>query len=237
MNFDIVERLLDVPSPWIVHDVSLDLAKRRVDVSIGQSRSGWFGSRRTIQRHGGHHKIWQHVNLGTLSCFIRVDFARGSALPDASWNGDTRSPFSTGLSQKVISLMGEGVSLGAIARLLQVEPETLWQFQHGLETGALNKVGGRNQSEALEEVGEDSAEVAGIPGLKNPIWDGLLTGTRSIEMRHLGFQLLLSRLKRQYVKSRDAEVRQLKVQELRRYCERNQSSAQHEIGQIQEAAK
>lgn len=235
MNFDVIERLLDVPSPWIVHDVSMDTTRRRVEVSIGQARKGWFGARRTIQRHDGHHKVWQHQSIGDLACYVRVDFARGSALPDVSWCGDAKSPFSRSLSQQVISLMGEGVSLGSIASLLQLEPEVLWQFQHALENGSLRQLA-TTDSDASDEH-PDQAESNGIPGPSNPIWDRLLTGQHSIDSRNLAFQLLLSRLKRQYVKTRDAEIRRLKIQELRRYCERNQNSAQYEIGQIQEAVQ
>jgi len=236
MNFDVVERLLDVPSPWIVHDVSMDPTRRRVEVSIGQARKGWFGARRTIQRHDGHHKVWQHQSIGDLACYVRVDFARGSALPDASWCGDTKSPFSRSLSQQVVGLMGEGVSLGSIASLLQLEPEVLWQFQHALDKGTLSEIATGDNTKAANEQ-PDQAESNGIPGPSNPIWDRLLTGQHSIDTRNLAFQLLLSRLKRQYVKSSDAEVRRLKVQELRRYCERNRNSAGNEIGQIQEAAQ
>lgn len=234
MNFDVVERLLDVPAPWIVHDVSLDSSRRRVEVSIGRARTGWFGARRTVERHEGHHKIWQHLNIGNLACYVRVDYARGSALPDVPWCGDTKSPFSRSLSHKVVSLMGEGVSLGTIAKLLQVDPELLWQFQHSLEKGVLSNIESDDPG-VVEQ--PDQAEADGIPGPANPIWDLLLTGKHSIDTRNLGFQLLLSRLRRQYVKTRDAEIRRLKIQELRRYCERNQTSAQHEIGQIQEAAQ
>lgn len=234
MNFDVVERLLDVPTPWIVHDVVMDTARRRVEVSIGEARKGWFGARRTIQRHDGHHKMWQHQSIGDLACFIRVDFARGSALPDMAWCGDIKSPFSRSLSQQVVSLMGEGVSLGSIASLLQLEPEVLWQFQHALDNGSLSHIATDDSPVPSQP---DQAEADGIPSPAHPVWDKLLTGQHNIDSSNLAFQLLLSRLKRQYVKSRDTEIRRLKVQELRRYCERNRTSAQHEIGQIQEAAQ
>ncbi|MDP2504875.1 hypothetical protein [Oceanobacter sp. 3_MG-2023] len=240
MNHESVEQLMGVVSPWIIHDIRINQNHRRVEVCIGQARSGWFGSRRAIQ-HFGHHKTWRHTNLGVLKCTIRIDYPEGDELPNAPWSGDARAPFSNALGQQVIAMLTEGMSLGTIARLLELDADMLWQFKHGLDTGKLgsnlNQTTSPDISPDMMSVLTRDQQKSALPAADIAIWRELLTGERDLDMRNLGLRLLLMRLRQQYAMAHDEEVRMLKIQQLRRYFEKNPATAGREIEQIREAVQ
>tara|TARA_R110001592_G_scaffold30854_1_gene109792 strand:- start:145 stop:864 length:720 start_codon:yes stop_codon:yes gene_type:complete len=239
MNHESIEQLMGISSPWLIHDIRINKSHQRVEVCIGQARSGWFGSRRAIQNFG-HYKVWRHTSLGVLKCAVRIDYPENGVLPNVPWCGDACAPFTNAMGQQVIAMLTEGMSLGTIARLLELDADMLWQFKHGLDTG---KMGSNLDRTASPKVPEPKVVVASndleesLPAAETAIWRELLSGERELEMRNLGLRLLLMRLRQQYAMAHDEEVRMLKVQQLRRYFEKNQGTAGREIEQIMEAVQ
>ena len=238
MNYESIENLLGVTSPWIVHDIHVNKTYNRCEIRIGMAKTGWFGTRKAVQNFDGHHKVWRHLNLGNLRCNIRVDYPAGGVLPDAPWCGDNRAPFSHALGNQIVSLLSEGLSLGTIARILELDADLLWQFKHGVDTGKWGSsakiLGAAKKAENSEGIPEEPP-VNTLPPVSAAVWRELLAGTKVLDMRNLGLRLLLTRLRQQYSMAQDEEVRQMKVQQLRQYFEKNAGSAVYEIEQLQEA--
>ncbi|MGB1092257.1 MAG: hypothetical protein ACPGYX_09040 [Oceanobacter sp.] len=234
MNYESLESLMGVVSPWIIHDVRSNRTYQRVEVCIGMARTGWFGTRRAVQNFNGHHKVWRHANLGDQKCIVRVDFPENGDLPNAPWTGDVSGPFTNCLGKQVIQLISEGLPLGTIARILQVDADVLWQFKRGLDTGKL----GANLSSpvAEQEIPEEKINkeevTSKLPDATDGIWHELLAGEKELEFRNLGLRLVLVRLRQQYALAQNREVKQMKAQQLRHYFEKNQGAASHEIDQI-----
>lgn len=241
MNYEAVEQLMGVTAPWIIHDIRINETYQRVEVHIGQARSGWFGARRAVQNFRGHHKIWRHVNLGALRCTVRVDYPEGGVLPDLPWAGDDNSGFTHAMGQRIFRMLSEGISLGVIGRLLDLDADKLWQFKRGLDTGRLGAGFEKMLPPAVESVesGEPVAEPVveedALPEASATIWHELLKGDKDLEMRNLGLRLMLMKLRQQYSTAKDDDVRLLKAQQLRLYFEKNKGSTLHEVEQIRGA--
>lgn len=239
MNYESIESLLGVVSPWIVHDIHINKTYNRCEVRIGMAKTGWFGTRRAVQNFDGHHKVWRHLNIGNLRCNIRVDYPAGGVLPDAPWCGDHRAPFSHALGNQIVGLLSEGLSLGTIARILELDADLLWQFKHGIDTGKWGSSARILGAKTAEEIPPEAAAqpVNSLPPVSAAVWRDLLTGSKVLDMRNLGLRLLLTRLRQQYSMAQDEEVRQMKIQQLRQYFEKNAGSAVYEIEQLQESVQ
>ncbi|WP_221799650.1 hypothetical protein [Oceanobacter mangrovi] len=235
MNYDAVEELMGVSAPWIIHDIRINKTYQRAEICIGMARSGWFGARRAVQGFAGHHKVWRHVNMGQLRCTVRVDFPEGGVLPGAPWAGDVQAPFTHAMGQRIMKMLAEGIPLGSIGRLMDLDADMLWQFKRGIDTGKLggdyDKVAVTAKPEVVSELDPEND----LPAADCSIWHDLLSGDKDLEMRNLGLRLMLMKLRQQYSSARDDEVRMLKAQQLRTYFEKNQASASHEIEQIRGA--
>lgn len=241
MNYESIESLMGVSSPWIIHDIHVNKTYNRVEICIGMARTGWFGNRRAVQNFDGHHKIWRHLNMGNMRCNVRVDYPAGGVLPDAPWCGDSRAPFSHALGNQIISMLSEGLSLGTVARLMELDADLLWQFKHGIDTGKWGssaKIMAASRKSAEADESENGGNLAAsLPPVSDGVWQDLLTGSKVLDMRNLGLRLLLTRLRQQYLLAQDDEVRKLKVQQLRQYFEKNAGAAVYEIEQLVEVVQ
>lgn len=242
MNYEAIEALMGVTAPWIIHEIHINKTYNRAEICIGMAKSGWFGTRRAIQSFDGHHKVWRHLSMGTMRCNVRVDYPAGGVLPDAPWSGDSRSPFSHALGNQIISLLSEGLSLGTISRLLELDADQLWQFKHGIDTGKLGsaaKIMANARKPAETAIAEEQAveSISSLPPVSDTVWQDLLTGDKVLDMRNLGLRLLLTRLRQQYSMAQDDDVRKLKVQQLRQYFEKNAGAAVYEIEQLMGAVQ
>lgn len=243
MKFAVYEQLLGVAAPWAVTQVSFDPARKSLEVQISYQRgSGWFGARRAWSG-GTDRRAWRHLPLGEQRCSIRLERPVDVAVPEAPWSGPQDSPFTHSLGSRLLVLFGNGTSLTGVTAALDLDPQEVWRFKRGLDTGRL---GGDWSSRPASEVPavaasplpqEISEAASNLPGADNPIWHDLLAGASRVEIRNLGLQLLLTRLRTQYRLASDDSVRSLKAHELRRYCEKNTRAAAHEVEQIRRYAQ
>jgi hypothetical protein len=240
MNYAVVEKLLGVSYPWVIHQLHIDEAHKSVTVQIGHGRPGWFGARRAIAGNAIEKRSWQHVGLGTLKCLIQFDGPAGVSPPPMPWCGPVDSPFTNALSRQLLTLFANGATLSGVSGALELDPQDVWRFKRGLDTGRFGA--GWDEAAvpgvAVAREAANAPEVADpLPGVDNAIWHEILSGSASVEVRNLGLQLLLTRLRTQYRLASDDSVRSLKVHELRRYCEKNTQAASHEVEQIRRHAR
>jgi hypothetical protein len=71
-----------------------------------------------------------------------------------------------------------------------------------------------------------------VPEPDHPVWEKLLDGSTSIDIRVLGLRLLLAKMREQMQAITDREVRMLKSYELQRYFARNQRQLAYELAQL-----
>lgn len=72
----------------------------------------------------------------------------------------------------------------------------------------------------------------GVPHLADPVWERLISGELVIQIKTLGFQLLLTKLRQQVSLQQSDEVKIMKLQELHRYVTRHERSLAHELQQL-----
>jgi len=256
MNNATLEKLLGIAWPWSVLEVEVNDAENLLDVHVGLPRSGWLTMLRSVSRDGVRTFVWRHLGVGALRCRIRLDCPAEMPIPDGGWAGQDDSPFTHALSQRILILLGNGASLALVSSTFDVDPQEVWRFKRRLDTG---RVGAAWSGEAapaqnnaapqrpaaptatptLGTEAEPQRATAGIdlPEVEHGIWRELLNGNLSIDIRNLGLQLLLARLRAQFAVARDEDTRNLKVLELRRYCEKNINVATREIQQIRAKAQ
>ena len=64
------------------------------------------------------------------------------------------------------------------------------------------------------------------------VWERLIKGEMNIQIKALGLQLLLTKLRSQVAEQPTPDVIELKVRELLRFMVRNSRSLDYELGQI-----
>lgn len=236
MKYETIEQLLGVQAPWSVQQLHVDEERRRVEVRIAYGRSGWLGGLGRLAGNANPRYSWQHLNLGQLSCRVHLSQPVGMPIPETPWSGGADSPFSRALGNLLLMLLGSGASMTAISSSLRLDPQDLWRFKHGVDIGRMGAGGGPRPLDvpmpdmAVPDAGNDA-----LPPAEHPLWHQLLGGTEAMEFRNLGLQLLLTRLRSQYQLAADDQVRALKAQELRRYCEKNWRNASRELERLRGA--
>ncbi len=262
MNNATLEKLLGVSWPWSILSAEVDDAEHLLEVHIGLPRAGWLTMLRNVSRDGIRTFVWRHLGVGGLRCRIRLDCPVDMPLPEAAWAGQDDSPFSHALTQRLLILLGNGASLAVVSSVFDVDPQEVWRFKRRLDTGRVGASWTTSESAAPHTNAATPAPVTAnsgpshsnttavssndappraaggeLPEAEHGIWRELLTGHMSIDIRNLGLQLLLARLRTQFAVARDEDTRSLKVLELRRYCEKNINVATREIEQIKARAQ
>lgn len=116
---------------------------------------------------------------------------------------------------------------------------------HLLAAQALYRYFERNQSMLVFEINQlaqahqqqvimhKNTAIGILPDVSDPRWLALLQGDHKMDIQVLGLSLLLSRLRYQTKTLQDKETQNLKLKELYRFFEKNQSILHHEISQLQ----
>lgn len=230
-NSDLLYNILELSQPWKVLDMRDDLHDRQIDVWVGVEppKKNWiFG--RTPHEQKTTEYVWRHVNLAGLRCVIHASLPTGTDTSEFRWCGDKGVPFTRLLALHVAALMSQGLALQHICAVLDISVEDLWKFRHRLNTGEARLSGSASTVEAAALDGDEGE----VPDAENPIWESLLDGTASIDIRILSMKLMLARMREQMRGIKDKEVRTLKVYELQRYVVRNKRQLAYEIGQLRQ---
>jgi hypothetical protein len=228
-NHDLLYNLLELSHPWRVLDIRDDLRDRQIDVWIGieQPRKSWIFGRTPPAQQTTEH-VWRHANLGAMRCVIHASLPLDTDTTDLRWCGETNAPFTRSMSLHVAALMSQGVPLQHICTLLDVSVEDLWKFRHRLNSGAAS-LSGPGQAAGSGKAGGDPGN---LPEPDDPIWEALLEGSASIDIRILSLKLLLAKMRDQMQAIKDQEVRTLKAYELQRYFARNEKQLAYELAQL-----
>jgi hypothetical protein len=222
-------------------------------------KRSWFGLRavalapRPVLQEG---QVWRHVDCMGYAAFIHTPDTLHDDDQGLDWLGPRQMPFTHGLSRKVFALLSEGLDLPVVCELLRIQFADLWKFKYALDNGLLPfeftplrrfkprpptaPVSASSafpfslaSSEASPSQPAPLADVDGVPDLAEPVWEQLITGELTIQIKTLGFQLLLSKLRQQVSMQHNDEVKLMKLRDLHRYVQRHERVLGHELAQIQ----
>ncbi len=248
----LLRQLLMIERPWEVREYHLDLRKRRLDIWIGEEvERGWFGREKKPARPSSEHH-WQHISFGPLKLQLHVSVPNGMDIRNLAWTGDIGMPFTRALANRVFTLFNEGLSLAVVCKLLELTLQDVWRYRYALDNGRTTVSAAEAEAAAPREmqtqapaaVGKPAANAAGsagaagsdVPDVTNPVWQRLLEGDVSLDIKVLSLKLMLTRVRSQMELITDDEVRMLKMRDLHRYFVKNQRVLGHELSQIRAAA-
>jgi hypothetical protein len=244
--------VLSVEDPWQVTCVDINEGGLRMDIHVAFKRSSrsWFGrqykkkcskcgAQLTVNK-GSETKVWRHTNLGPLQTHVHVRIPRGL---DCTWSqcpimnlwGDPASPFTSALQRQVTHALEHCDSVQSVCRLLDVRMEDLKRYNQ-----VLDKRGGRTRA-AAQMAGAPAAgnfvprpatTVADIPEVSHPKWQQLMSGDLPIDVKALGLQMLLARIRMMMLQDVTDAERHAKVGELRDYFVKYHRFVQYELGQL-----
>lgn len=245
--------------PWRVSQHAVDSTGRSVHLWVTQepeppaeTRRPWFGLRRVVMAPRPAMKegqAWRHLDCMGYACYIHTQDRLFEDERQLDWLGADQMPFTHALSRKVLALLAEGVDLAVVCELLRLPFADAWKFRYALDSGQLpsdytpvRRMGPRMAQPGSAAVaapvttlpdGEAIVVGSSLPAWRDPVWVQLISGELPIEIRTLGFQLLLARLRQQLSQQPGEEVLQLKLRELHRYVQRHERVLGHELQQLQ----
>lgn len=225
---DLLREALDIYAPWQIVRMRNDLGKDQIDIWVARQapKSSWFFNPRS-NSEPGKEKIWRHINIGNARCMVHTAQASGADSENLQWFGEEDQPFTLGLSRKIASMLMAGFSFSAVCTTLDISVSDLWKFKHRLDSGKSGLSG-----QAGNDSDSSAPEGSAIPDSSDALWEKLLDGTISIDIRVLSLKLLLTKLREQYAVITDHEVRLLKTHELQRYFVRHEKLLSHELAQL-----
>jgi hypothetical protein len=245
--------VLSVDDPWRVERVDVNEGGLRMDIHVAFKRASrsWFsrvakktcskcGTTLTVTK-GSEAKVWRHTNLGPLQTYVHVPVPRGvdcdwSQCPIMNLWGDPASPFTTALQRQVGHALEHCDSVQSVCRLLDVRMEDLKRYNQ-----VLNKTDRRRARTAARAVQASAAEnfvpraattLADIPDVSHPKWQELMNDDLKIDVKALGLQMLLARIRMTMLQEVTEAERQAKIGELRNYFVKYHRFVQYELGQL-----
>lgn len=227
-DIDLLYYVLELAQPWQILQIRDDLRTRQIDVWIGTEppKKSWiFGRKPPVEQASEY--VWRHLNLGPMRCVIHAALPRHANTENLPWCGKPDLPFTSAMSLEVATLFSHGISLQQVCALLDIAVEDMWKFRHRMDSGKL----ALSVDTAAAPARPQEAPGA-VPEPDNPVWEKLLDGSTSIDIRVLGLRLLLAKMREQMQAITDREVRMLKSYELQRYFARNQRQLAYELAQL-----
>lgn len=226
----LLRQLLLIEHPWEVCEYRLDIRKRRCDVWIAhQPERGWFG--RPKGASPGETAVWQHLAIGPVRFHLHVTVPHGVEVGEAAWMGEPGMPFTRALAGRVFALFGEGVPLPSVCALMDLSLQDVWRYRFALDTGRA-RGGQAERARPRDEADAPAAAGHSVPDVTDPVWQRLLDGDLSLDIRILSLRLMLTKLRSQLALIHDDEVRLLKLKELHRYFVKNERVLTHELDQL-----
>lgn len=248
----------DIPQPWRLSQYRLDVITRTAHLWITRQpqnmvakKRAWFGLSLThttppttapLVPVTGPEMQWRHLNVMSFECHVHTTDLLDEQHHDLPWFGQPGLPFSNRLSHQVFACLAEGVALSAVCDLLNITFSELWKFKYALDKGLVKfdyKPAWETGAAATlaAEPSLPAASSSGVPHVTDPLWERLITGELSIQIKTLGLQLMFTKLRQQFSLQQSDEVKLMKLRELHRYVERNARSLPHELHQFRELAQ
>ncbi len=227
--------ILEIAAPWHITKSKKDVAKQRIDIWVAPKGS-WL-KHGLGNRFSTHEAVWQHLAIGRFRTFVHVSLSdtqnQDNKLP---WMGDTDMPFTHAMTHRVMQMMGERMSYGAVCSLLNVDLEDIWRLKHAINEGAPEKSqvasSPRSNNNPHSATIADASQDAGIPPIEDPVWDWVISNETAFDIRQLGLKLLISRVRNQYINSDSVQIKNLRKHELRKYFIKHERLLQHELQQL-----
>lgn len=253
-----------ISSPWRATRYNVDDVTKMIHIWItrhplpqAEKKRGWFGMMSATPPvapipAAGPEMHWRHLNCMDYICMIHTMDELDARHHDLPWLGQSGLPFTNRMSRQIFMCLMEGMDMSALCALLNLSFTDLWKFKFALDNGQVRfdyvPVKKPHQASAaatpglpgegarmapMLEVKPDSA----VPDVTNPVWEQLITGELTIQIKTLSFQLLLTKLRQQVSLQQSDEVKLMKLRELHRYVERNERTLGHELKQIRTLAQ
>jgi hypothetical protein len=251
----------NIASPWRATRCRFDSMGKTLHIWITHHSPpqtvvtrNWLGMVKNTQVIGGFlpkgpDRSWRHLNCMDFICVIHTTDMLDPRHHELPWFGQTGLPFTNRMAKQLFACMAEGLDLAVICQMYNVTLAELWKFKHAMDQGLVQfdynrpklksgstPAGTPSQLEAaIEPAMVDVA--TGVPDVSDPVWEHILLGLVDVDVKTLGFQLLLTKLKQQVKLQQSEEVQILKMRELHRYVERNSRILHAELEQIRALAK
>lgn len=218
---DLLQKILGIAPPWRIVRLRDDLGKDQIDIWVAlQTGKGLFGAVKTAAISESRASVWRHVNLGKWRCLIHAEI--DTAHPDLPWQGDPGQPFTRIMTQRVVTMMRDGLKLQSICSLFDIPVADLWKFRHGLDSGVIG----------IGRISARTAATSSVPDAEAPVWNALMQGDMDIDIRLLSLKFLLTKMREQMRLISDPEVQSLKCYELHAFFVRYEKNLKHEISQL-----
>jgi len=244
-------------SPWRPSKCTVNEASKTVHlwvtnqrVTPTEQRRRWFGPK-TVQvaskMTNAEDKQWRHLDCMNYSCVIHTSDPLQPGDHELDWFGPPNITFTRCMARKVFQLLMEGVDMQVICDVLRIPFADLWKFKYDLDNGLLHfeytpsaRRKAKLHLDALPPVATRPAALdartgeanSQVPDVSDPVWEHLINGTLSIDIKTLSLQLLLTKLRQQVSHLQSADVKIMKLRELHRYVERHQRVLRHELAQL-----
>ena len=235
---ELCQELLSIGVPWTVQRVECDGREKRIDLWLDTLHTSWFGRRKAGTLECGAcgrafaqrapEQVWQHEPLGEYKVFVHAQLPAerdchrrpGCAL-HRPYFGNTNSPISFGLQERVATLARQGLNESEIARWL------------GLETTTVRAQINARMEAAISEAGLNTdATLPDVPQAQHPGWQRLLQGEMDGQIRTLSLKLLLSRSRAQISDQADETIARSQIETLRRYCAKHPQVLRCELSSL-----
>jgi hypothetical protein len=151
--------------------------------------------------------------------------------------GDPSSPFTTALQRQVTHALEHCDSVQSVCRLLDVRMEDLKRYNQVLNRSDARRTRMATQiaqpsSAAGNFVPRAATTLDDIPDASHPKWQELMNGELKIDVKALGLQMLLARIRVMMLQDLTDAERRAKVGELRDYFVKYHRFVQYELGQL-----
>jgi hypothetical protein len=177
----------------------------------------------------GPEMQWRHLNCMDYACMIHTTDVMEARHHDLPWLGHPGLPFTNRMTKHIVACVTKGVELAAVSEWLNVAYADLWKLKFSIDQSRVQTSLNGGSSHIATGAGAGHA----IPEPTHPIWEHWVCGELAMDIKTLGLQLLLSKLRQQIHLQPTPEVKSVKLRELHRYMTRNAPSLGHELQQIQ----
>lgn len=249
---DYLVQAAGIPHPWRAVQHRVDEVAMIIHVWVTrqprpnvEKKRSWFNFSAaqsvTEAPASGPEMQWRHLNCMHYSCQIHTTDALDERHFDLPWFGQPGLPFSNRLSRQIFICLTEGMEMHTICDVLNIPFADLWKFKHALDNGQVKfeytSAKKTNPAATSAMPLPASANTGNVPDLEDPVWEQLIMGELNVQIKTLGLQLILTKLRQQVKLQQNDEVKRLKLRELYKFVERNQRSLGDELNQLRQLSQ
>ncbi len=224
-----LEDVLGVSLPWSVVDVELDKANRAIEVILSyqpEKNRFSFISKSTSQQYRPDsltQSRWRHVNLGQYACFTKIDASAiraGGGILQASiatpaFIGDIGKSYTHHLKQQVSLCSMRGFDVKTIASVLHINESMTERVLSDISKTSIS-----------------DRPATYLPTEIDDVWRDILSDRMLIKTQMLPLKLLLSKLKLAVSSTKDADILDMSIRELRQFFVTNSRNLESEYAQL-----